>query len=236
MAKVLARMSLDLPVLYQNLSYDVSGYNNEKDAYRHFAKTRSSAKKKGLHALLFDDHTRFPDANLMSGCTGFRVVRDPRDVVISSANYHLVSNEQWLHVPRKEFGGLTYFEKIRSFNTFKDRIQFEMEHSAASNIRKMASFENNEVFETVKYEDLILDVKLEFWSGLMERLELDPYEIEKACRAFLDCSLFGGLKGQEVPHVADGGVEQWKKKFDDSLRQLVEDAFAREMDSLGYAR
>jgi hypothetical protein len=43
---------------------------------------------------------------------GLRMIRDPRDMVISSMHYHRRSSEPWPHRPRGE--GMTYQEKSRA--------------------------------------------------------------------------------------------------------------------------
>jgi hypothetical protein len=45
------------------------------------------------------------------------VIRDPRDVIVSGANYHCKADEPWLHIPEKRFGGLTYHQKINSLTS-----------------------------------------------------------------------------------------------------------------------
>ena len=55
---------------------------------------------------------------------GIHIIRDPRDVILSACFYHQKSDEAWLHEPRKEFNGLTYQQKINTYEDMDDKLLF----------------------------------------------------------------------------------------------------------------
>jgi hypothetical protein len=86
----------------------------------------------------------------------FHVVRDPRDIVISSMHYHCIANEKWLLRADPDLDGRTYKEAICALATPRARYAFEMSHSSARNVADMLAWNHVRSFEC-RYEDLIRD-------------------------------------------------------------------------------
>ena len=134
------------------------------------ASTHEQNVPNGTWDIYQNSHSRF-DKPALGEFKGVHVVRDPRDQIISATFYHQTSDEEWLHVPRDEFGGSTYQEKINSFSSFDDRMLFEMEGSAYGNIMAMIEFDHSdERFVTAKFEELITDQRLEKFEDIFEFL------------------------------------------------------------------
>jgi len=162
----------------------------------------------------------------------FHVVRDPRDIAISAANYHLTSDEPWLHVPEVAFGGMTYQEKISSYDRFEDRILFEIEHSSASTVNEIRSLLDVDGVQVFKYEDLMR------WPETFERM-FDYCDFHDDFRqlfmqAVQERSFFGKADVRDNHHASDGRVEQWREKLDDTTRSAAERAFGDVIERLGY--
>lgn len=211
-------------------------WKTEADLGALYARHLADLRAAGQRGFFFDSHSMFPADMDWSGFRGFRVVRDPRDVVLSAIGYHGRSGEKWLHMPKPEWGGMTYAQKINAIAAFDDKIRFEMDNSAGRVVAKMVA--GLDVgFETVRYEDLIADRDMVVWTGLMGRLGLDAAETEAARQAFWDNSLFGGLAeaGETPRHVSDGGIAQWRRKLSPDQVGLIEARFATEIAQLGYA-
>jgi hypothetical protein len=210
-------------------------WKTEADLKALYASHLAGLRAAGDHGFFFDSHSMFPTDMDWSGFRGFRVVRDPRDVVLSAIGYHGRSAEKWLHKPKPEFDGMTYAQMINSIDSFDDKIRFEMDNSAGQVVSQMVAGLDRD-FETVRYEDLITDHDMVVWTGLMQRLGLDAAEVEAARQAFWDNSLFGKLaeEGETPQHVSDGGTAQWKRKLTANQIGLIEARFGTEIVRLGY--
>lgn len=161
----------------------------------------------------------------------FHVVRDPRDIAISAASYHLTSAEPWLHVPDVAFGGMTYQEKINSYDRFEDRVLFEIEHSSAATMAEIRGLLGVDGIQIFKYEDLMC------WPETFERVfdtcgfHADYKQL--FMQAVQEHSFFGEADVEDSRHGSDGRVEQWREKLSGSTRSAVEQAFGDVIERLG---
>ena len=105
------------------------------------------------------------------------LIRDPRDVVISSMHYHKASRESWLHEPIPGYDNLTYQRALHNLPTKFAQYIFEMENSSASTLRDMVSWRygRTNCFEA-RYEDLRQDTALVTWQRILTFLGLDAEE------------------------------------------------------------
>ena len=123
---------------------------------------------KGQWDIFFNSHSQF-DLPGIGKFRGLHVMRDPRDVIVSSTFYHSSSAEPWLHIKRKKFSGMTYQEKINSFSSFDDKLLFEMENSGGVTLRRMGEWDMADArFWNAKYEDLIVDAELKEFEKIFE--------------------------------------------------------------------
>lgn len=210
------------------------GWARSADLIGVFEKTRANVESRNRHGVFFEWHSHFPPRQLLAGCRGIVVIRDPRDVLISSAHYHPKADEPWLHVPDKKFAGMTYAEKINSYENFDDRIKFEMENVGGTTIRSMDRFECGDVFEIVRYETLIGDTTLIAWHDLLIWLGFEDLELIVGQEALWLGAIFGGQRDSKSEHIRNGAARQWQTTFSTRVLQEVEAEFGPEIQSLGY--
>ncbi len=192
------------------------------------------------NTIYLDDHSQFPAAFLKQKVKGIRIIRDPRDVVISGAHYHAKSKEGWLHVGRPFFDGKTYAEMITGFDAMADRYLFEMDNVAADTISNMVDAKGDEAqrtfleknFRTVKYEKLIDDRELREFRKVCRYLKL-PFKA--AAPAFVNNSLFAN-KDAVSGHGRSGKKQQWKSVFDQKLGRAFADRHQHSLEVLGYEK
>jgi len=167
-------------------------------------------------------------------CKGIHLIRDPRDVIVSSAFYHTSSTEAWLHVKRPEFGGQTYQEKINSYGSLDDRISFEMEHMAFKHIGQMTQWDYaNPSMMEIKYEDLIVDENLLLFHGMFTFLEFPGQAMPLCLQVAYENSLFSG-KVKKSSHVRSGQSRQWEKHLNAEHRRKFLELFGDALIKLGY--
>ncbi|MBV9990667.1 MAG: sulfotransferase domain-containing protein [Alphaproteobacteria bacterium] len=165
------------------------------------------------------------------------VVRDPRDVLISSMHYHGHAQEKWLARPSDRFGGHSYREALAALTTPRARYLFEMEHSTADVVAAMLAWSDPKSFET-RYEELMRDTEGELFARIARHLGFTPDEVETCRGVFWQHALFGGsahLKGQ-LAHVRSGAPEQWRTVFDRTLGEAFAARLGGSLIQLGYER
>ena len=165
----------------------------------------------------------------------FHLIRDPRDVIISAMHYHLGAKEAWLKRSRREFGGLSYQEKLNRLPSDHARYVFEMHHNAGRVIRAMLAWDYTRLnsYEQ-RYETLVCDFEAEAFSSVVAHLGFASMTLKLCREKFVSNSLFGGLQTRRTTHVRCGKNEQWKNVFDLGLaREFLAD-FGTALIDLGY--
>jgi hypothetical protein len=193
--------------------------------------------------IFFQEHSRFDLDKLQMKYKGIHLIRDPRDIIVSGCFYHQKSQEQWLHIKRKEFGGLTYQEKINSYYSLDEQIMFEMENLALLediqemlSIRKMLSWNyNNPAFIEIKYEDLISDENLLLFHKIFTFLGFPNKYIPEILRIAYDNSLFNGNLQKSI-HIRSGEARQWEKYFKHSHKLRFLELFDAALIELEYEK
>ena len=144
---------------------------NTQDAY-------SREVGEGNWDIYFDGHGGLQHVALDDiDFTGIHSIRNPAHLILSCVNYHQKSSEGWLHVPRQKFGGCTYQQKISSLENFEDKIIFEIENAAGSNIRKMIEITTMPGFVNVDLDLLSLDRNMNISRSLYYELRLEELGI-----------------------------------------------------------
>ena len=184
-------------------------------------------------AVYLQDHSQFDFESVPVPFRGVHMIRDPRDVIVSGCFYHQQSGEKWLHRAREEYGGMTYQEKINSFESFDDKLIFEMENCASWTIQEMIKWDyGNENFYEIKYESLIEDIDLVLFHQIFSFLkfpgELMPMFLNIAYKK----SLFSGFKNNM--HVRSGKSRQWKEYFKSAHKKKFIELFGDLLVQLDY--
>lgn len=228
---------------YVRLNEGESGWNLRTDRDSFFESKRSAVEEESERpGIFFNFHSDIPDLTRCKaerGAKGIHVVRDPRDLLISAARFHLVSEEQWLHEPMAEFSGLTYQQKLASYDAMEDRIKFEIDHRMGQVIRDMDSFDEQGVFQRVHYEDLIVDQEMILFHELMVHLEIRGRALIHALDAFWVSSIFGERSEYDLEatrnHIFNSQPKQWAELLSRNALDMIEREFEREIVGLGYA-
>lgn len=189
-------------------------------------------------SVAFNHSSRFPEFMYDLPALGVRIIRDPRDMVISGAHYHGRGAEDWLNVGQDVFGGKSYCEAINALENMQEKYRFEMRHTASYVIRQMVSADHNEAlqqfveknFLTIRYEQLINDHGLVEVKKICDKLQ---FPIEVVGPIFVQKSLFGDKK-KDSKHIRSGKTQQWKTEF---TRETAKDFAALHqgaLEALGY--
>jgi len=185
--------------------------------------------------VFLQDHSKF-DLSKLKPFRGVHIIRDPRDVIISGCFYHQKSKEYWLHQPRKNFQGLTYQQKINSYESLDDKILFEMENIGRQNISDILSWSYEcPSFYEIKYEDLINDADLMIFHQMFSFLGFPGSSIPTLLTAAYEKSLFSGQYRKSV-HIRSGKTSQWKKHFKSVHKDRFVDLFGDALIKLGYEK
>lgn len=109
--------------------------------------------------IVFYAGTRSFDRALVEGrrLRGAHVVRDPRDLVVSGYEYHLVTEEAWALAPDEAYGGRSYQEHLRSLDERRG-LAAEIDWLLAATAVEMQrwDYRQPDVLE-LRYEDVLAD-------------------------------------------------------------------------------
>lgn len=188
-------------------------------------------------AFLFQDHARFdPDLALSAEDRGWHLIRDPRDVLISGANYHGWSHEPWLHQPREKFEGRSYQQQIRPLS-FEDAVRFEMDRSTGQAVRDMLSFDRRQgSIRDIAFEDLRLDHQGDMAIGLFRELGFDDHALAICLECYREEHV-GAIGDDSLAlrqHIQSADCAQWRYLFTAELLDDLERKLPRACERLGY--
>lgn len=208
------------------------------------------------HSLLNFDSIKVP-------FTGFHVIRDPRDIIVSGYLYHLRTNEKWCvntntraespilfpFVPYSQqhrseewksnylesLKGKSYQENLRSLSK-RDGLLFEMENYGSWTINSMADWDYNrpEILE-VKFESIMSNYEATFLN-IFQHLGFSGNEID----TFMDIALqhdLGRKSESEVnaiSHVSSPKYTKWMDSFEEIHKEVFLQKFGDILIHLGY--
>lgn len=187
-------------------------------------------------SVLYQDHGRFdPELRLINGDAGWHLIRDPRDALISGANYHGWSSEPWLSEPRASLGGKSYRAAIRTLD-LPDAVRFEFSRSTGQSIRDMLSFDRHggRVID-MRLEDLLRDADGRQSAHGFAALGLSGPALEAALKEFLATHAARQDRTERLHgHIQNLDTAQWRYLFDAELLRDFEAVFPDACQRLGY--
>jgi hypothetical protein len=162
---------------------------------------------------------------------GSHLIRDPRDLVVSGYEYHLVTGEQWALDPDPLLGGQSYQARLRDLDR-RDGLLLEIERLASGVARELQAWDYSQPeFIELRYEDVLDDEpgsfeKLFRWYGLTD------HAVEFGLEAVDRFSLSRG--GARPSHVRSGVPGEWQEHLGpehiERFKELTGDLVVR----LGY--
>ena len=196
-----------------------------------------------------------------TGKKGIRIIRDPRDVIVSGFLYHQRCSEKWcinsdftnpshpfpqvpwpldgLDLATKEnyvasLDGRSYQEKIRSLDR-EGGLIFEMDGFAKITIDEMISWEQKDSVLTIKMEDLIGDFDGQF-EKIFRWLEIDDEYIAGCLEIAVahDMNRMGDEQIASNPHISTGKLRKWEEYFTPNVSKAYQERFADAHEKLGY--
>lgn len=218
--------TLDIPI---HGAYGQRAERHIKDGARVILTQWSSA----FHDVILDR----PDARIL------HLIRDPRDVLLSGARYHLKApeaGEEFLHERREDLGGKTYQQHMNTLAPL-DQLRFEMREKHALTLQDMLDWDyaRPNTIE-LRYEDLMQDTECKLFAEALRDLGLPEFEVAQGKRIFWDKSLFGGLADASTRsdriklHVASGQVAQWRSKLPREIAVEYAETFGDALVKLGF--
>ena len=162
------------------------------------------------------------------------IVRDPRNVVVSSMKFHCRSMEPWLHVPLDELDGRTYQEALLALDGDEERYIFEIEHQSGREIEQMLdwSFDRPEFLE-LRYDQLVGHKAEDNFARAIADWPFPRPERELLVRLFRYFSLGSpGAKGNK--HIRNAAAGQWRDAFTPRVRAAFDDRLPGAARKLGY--
>ena len=183
---------------------------------------------------VFSAHSTFADY-LDDEYVGLHIVRDPRDVCVSGARYHVtdyaIDNEEWLSTIMVD--GLPYFSYLRNID-FIDRLSAEIEHVTLATIDSMIATSKIDGFLTVKYEDLISEFSVvATCQDISTHLELDALEAMVLLGSVVSTHRYLGSPHLPEHFTSSGRSREWEN-ISPEITQLLNDKLGDAARIMGY--
>ncbi|MEW2382267.1 sulfotransferase domain-containing protein [Micromonospora sp. NPDC047707] len=182
---------------------------------------------------LFHSYPRFQDIAKPGTYRAFFVIRDPRDIVVSS--YFSLRNS---HAP---MGDIPQARKILQEKPMKEGLLFVIsrlsERYLFKQLRSWAVAPSSETFRLFRYEDLTGERQLDEVDQLMRHcgIALPPSELEALVSRY---SFSKMRKDRQSPgrisHYRKGKAGDWRNHFDDEIHEAFTAATGDLVEVLGY--
>ena len=200
--------------------------------------------KDGERIFLANWSSKFPkEVTNRADARILHMIRDPRDVLLSGARYHLVGpkeGETFLHTPREDLAGLSYQEHMKSLSS-DEQLVFEMDNKHAETLSEMMDWDYDRINSIeLRYEEMMLDTDCDAFDQVLRLMGFKGKEVRVGKRVFWNRSLFGGMAKSDNRndrmnlHVASGKIAQWRTKMPKSIAVLYAEKFGEDLVTLGY--
>ncbi len=187
--------------------------------------------------IFMEDHS-YVDILTLPPYRGSHLIRDPRDVIISAYFYHLWTEEEWTHIPRKEFGGMSYQKYLNGLDQ-EEGILTEMKTISGTTIKDMLDWDyTNSSFIEIKYEKLINDELSTFYK-IFKHYGFSEQAINTSLKIAEKFS-FRNMTNREIgeikikSHMRSGRPGEWMDFFSDKHKKYFKNLFGDALIKLGY--
>ena len=223
--------------------------NNEKEVIRSYLKVQESINIKNsiqflkTHSYLFNiDNNQFTNLEYSLGV--IYIVRDPRNVVLSSSNHNNQSHE-------RSTEDLIIGRELRTEGEQNIKV-----HTGTwgGNFNSWKSFKSVNKYLLVHYEDLVKEKDKIFYEILKFIHNLKDIEFvldKKKFKNVLDSTDFGKVQklesqtgfhesmtdkntGKKIKFFNLGSKTNWQSGLEPNLQNKIEEAFEKEMKELNY--
>jgi hypothetical protein len=223
--------------------------NNEKEVIRSYLKVQESINIKNsiqflkTHSYLFNIENN-PFTKLEYSLGVIYIVRDPRNVVLSSSNHNSQSHE-------RSTEDLIIGRELR----YKGKENIKVYTGTwGGNFNSWKSFKSVNKYLLIHYEDLIKEKDKIFYEILKFIHNLKNVEFvldKKKFKNVLDSTEFGRVQklesqtgfdesmidkktGKKIRFFNLGEKTNWQSALEPNLQNKIEEAFEKEMKELGY--
>ncbi|RGP41265.1 hypothetical protein BPTFM16_01561 [Altererythrobacter insulae] len=164
------------------------------------------------------------------------IIRDPRNVLVSSMKFHRMSGEPWLHIPLDELDGRTYQQALLALPDDEARLHFELENQGGSTIADMLAAKRSASHAETLFmplEDLMGDRTLRPYKLLFEHLGITEAYLPLAMSVAFEHSVFRpGFK--KTSHITSGKAQVWKQAIPESVLAALDERYPDAAAELGY--
>ena len=209
-----------------------------------FAANPEVLKPTDRDAVYISGVTRFHNdfLSLPDGFTGFRVIRDFRDIAISGARYHLTSSEKWLDDPNPAHPGGSYRNALLGAGSLRNQIRFEMHRLG----RVTAEHIKDEIqaphamrgaeLETVKLEKLNGPHAVEAFEAVLQRCGISGDFFSVAVAEFKGYAK-NRVNEKGRRHIHNWSTEPlWTQRLDQALAIEMAELYQPLLVEFGYER
>lgn len=239
--------------LFEDLGINIK---DDIEVIKNYIKVQDTFNKKNsvqfckTHSYLFNFYNKYPFTNLENSLGVIYIVRDPRNVVSSYANFLSCSDEKSANIMIEELsrGGNLNLPRKEA-----DRTKVWI-GTWASNFNSWKPFKNQNRYLLVKYEELINKPEKTFLEILnfIHRLgksepKINQIKLENTLRTtsfdnlkklektigFSEASHNKKIK-KDIPFFNKGPSRKWLGTLDNNIKNKIENTFKKEMIELGY--
>ena len=201
------------------------------------------------HSYLFNFYNKYPFTNLNISLGAIYIVRDPRNVVSSLANFESKTIEETANILTHDFnlgGNLKSNNDIERTTTYVG--------SWGSHYKSWKSFKTVNKYLLIKYEDLISNKEKNFlkilkfiyqlngskfsinenkFKNTIKTTEFEHLQKLEREQGFIESRMHKITK-KKIPFFNQGKKRDWQKILDKQIKDKIEKAFPNEMKELGY--
>jgi len=162
---------------------------------------------------------------------GSHLIRDPRDLIVSGYEYHLVTAEPWVRRPSPRYGGVSYQALLESLDEHGGLLA-EIEWFARETGAALGQWNYGQPeFLELRYEDAMAD-DLATFDTLFRWYGFDASARELGLGAVERLSL---RRGGAIPHHARSGRPgEWRERLEPAHLDLLAELTGDLVDRLGY--